>query len=104
MTIETTKQSITFSVAGKKTGGKITLKANTSGKKEEQVILEVKEPVKKSFVLGYLSLFNKAQNLSAQVTLYLGTATPLSVEYKLSALGSLRFWLAPALEEEPLVE
>ena len=100
VTIETTKLSIKFSVAGTKAGGTVTLKANTSGKKEDQVILEVNEPVKQMFSLRYLNLFNQAQNLSAQVTLSLTPDVPLFVEYKFGKLGSLTFYLAPKFEEE----
>mmetsp|Transcript_43252 Transcript_43252/g.50087 ORF Transcript_43252/g.50087 Transcript_43252/m.50087 type:complete len:261 (-) Transcript_43252:122-904(-) len=98
--IETSKQYIKFSVAGEIGEGSTTLRANQSEKKEEQTILEVDEPVSLSFALRYLNLFNKAQSLSAQVTLYLSSETPLVVEFKIEKLGNLKYYLAPKINEE----
>lgn len=100
VSIETSKQYIKFSISGEIGGGSTTLRANDSDKKEEQTILEVDEPVTLSFALRYLNLFNKAQSLSPQVVLYLSGETPLVVEYKIEKLGSLKFYLAPKINEE----
>jgi len=98
--IETSKESIKFEVSGEIGGGTITIKANESDKKEEQTILEVDEPVKLSFALRYLNLFNKASTLSSQVVLSMSNDTPLVVEYRIEKLGSLKFYLAPKINEE----
>lgn len=100
VTIETSKESIKFSVSGEIGGGSITIKGNENEKKEEQTILEVDEPVSLSFALRYLNLFNKASNLSTQVVLSMSTDTPLVVEYRIPDLGSLRFYLAPKITED----
>lgn len=62
--------------------------------------LEVDEPVNLSFALRYLNLFNKASNLSPVVILHLSNETPLAVEYAIEKLGSLKFYLAPKINEE----
>lgn len=98
--IETSKDAIKFQVTGEIGGGTITIKANDSEKKEEQTILEVDEPVTLSFALRYLNLFNKASNLSSQVVLSMSNDTPLVVEYRIDKLGSLKFYLAPKINEE----
>jgi proliferating cell nuclear antigen len=100
VTIETSKESIKFSVNGEIGGGSVTIKGNESDKKEEQTTLEVDEPVSLSFALRYLNLFNKASNLSNQVVLSMSTDTPLVVEYRIPDLGSLRFYLAPKITED----
>jgi len=100
VTIETSKESIKFSVAGEIGGGSVTIKGTEGDKKEDQTILEVDEPVSLSFALRYLNLFNKASNLSNQVVLSMSADTPLVVEYKIPDLGSLRFYLAPKITEE----
>ena len=36
----------------------------------------------------------------SQVSIHLSTDVPLMVEYKIEKLGSLRFYLAPKIDEE----
>jgi len=101
--IETSKESIKFSVSGEIAGGSVTLKASQGmedDEKGEQTILEVDDPVNSSFALRYLNLFNKAASLSPTVTLKLSADTPVVVEYKISKLGSLRFFLAPKISDD----
>jgi proliferating cell nuclear antigen len=98
--IETGKDAIKFSVNGEIGSGSVTLKSIESDKKEEQVILEVDEPVNLSFSLRFLNFFNKAASLSPSVTLSMSTDSPLVVEYKIENLGSLRFYLAPKINDE----
>lgn len=62
--------------------------------------MEVDEPVQLSFALRYLNLFNKAATLSNSVILSMSAETPLVVEYKIEKLGSLKFYLAPKINEE----
>ena len=80
--------------------GSIKIKHNDSEDKDEKTTLDVDEPVKLSFALRYLNLFNKAATLSNFVTLSLSGETPLVVEYKIEKLGSLKFYLAPKINEE----
>ena len=51
MTIETSKDSVKFSIMGDNGRGSICLNARDSEKSEEQVILDVDEPVCLSFAL-----------------------------------------------------
>lgn len=68
---------------------------------ENQVTLEVDEPVSLSFAARYLNLFSKAAGLSNQVTLNMSNETPLMVEYRLNhGGGELKYYLAPKITEE----
>jgi proliferating cell nuclear antigen len=68
---------------------------------ENEVSLEVDEPVSLSFAARYLNLFSKAAGLSSQVTLNMSNETPLMVEFKLqSGGGELKYYLAPKITEE----
>lgn len=99
--IETSKEYVKFSINGENGTGNITLKQKYDPeKKDENVTLEVDEPVNLSFALRYLNLFNKASNLSPSVTLHLSNETPLVVEYTIEKLGSLKFYLAPKINDE----
>ena len=100
VSIETSKESVIFSVNGEIGAGSVKIKANDSEKPEDRTILEVDEPVNLSFALRYLNLFNKASNLSNSVTLSLSNDTPLVVEYKIEKLGSLKFYLAPKITDD----
>ena len=86
VTVETTKENIKFSINGENGNGSTIIKANDSDKKEDQYLLDIDEPVNLSFALRYLNLFNKAGNLSPQVTLMLSSDTPLVVEYKIEPI------------------
>jgi len=102
VTINTTKEAIKFSVSGEIAAGSITLKAGLGAEDEggDTTILEVDEPVNSSFALRYLNLFNKAATLSPTVTLKLSNETPIVVEYKIAKLGSLKYFLAPKINDE----
>ena len=68
---------------------------------ENEVSLEVDEPVTLSFAARYLNLFSKASGLSGQVTLNMAGDTPLMVEYRLHhGGGELKYYLAPKITEE----
>ena len=45
-------------------------------------------------------MFNKAATLSNSVKLSLSSESPLVVEYKIEEIGSLRFYLAPKINDE----
>ena len=63
-------------------------------------ILEVDDPVTSSFALRYLNIFNKAATLSPTVTLKLTADTPIVVEYKIDKLGSVKYFLAPKINDD----
>ena len=85
--IETTKDSIKFSVNSESVGGSIKLEKNDSSNLEEKCSIEVVENVNLAFALRYLNMFTKASSLSQQVSLYLSVEFPLMVEYKIENLG-----------------
>ena len=98
--IETTKDSIKFSVNSESVGGSIKLEKNDSSNLEEKCSIEVVENVNLAFALRYLNMFTKASTLSPLVSLYLSTEFPLMVEYKLAQLGVLKFYLAPRISDD----
>ena len=100
MNIETTKDSIKFSVNSENIGGSIKIEENDSSNQDEQCNIQVEETVNLAFALRYLNMFTKASSLSPQVTLYLSVEFPLMVEYKLAQLGILKFYLAPRISDD----
>ncbi|XP_065174573.1 proliferating cell nuclear antigen-like [Sycon ciliatum] len=101
VTIACTKDGIRFGASGDNLSGNITLRQNASvDKEEEQVTIELQEPVSLTFALRYLNFFTKATPLSNQVILSMSKAIPLSVEYRIGELGHIRYYLAPKIEED----
>jgi len=103
VTIAVGKDGVKFSVAGEMGSGNMTLRQNTAvdTKEEEQVTIEMEEPVTLNFALRYLNFFTKATPLSGSVSLQLSKDVPLVVEYKMpEELGHLRFYLAPKIEDD----
>ena len=99
--IQTTKESIRFSVAGEIASGSVTVKASLDMDEEANpTVLEIDEPVNSAFALRYLNLFNKAASLSPTVCLKLSADTPIVVEFKIAKLGSLKYFLAPKIDDE----
>jgi len=60
----------------------------------------MQEPVSLTFALRYMNSFTKASSLSEQVTISLSSELPVVVEYKISEIGYIRFYLAPKIEED----
>jgi len=102
VTIAVNKEGVKFSVSGEMGNGNMTIRQNTSvdTKEEEQVTIEMEEPVTLNFALRYLNFFTKATPLSGSVCLQLSKDVPLVVEYKMEELGHVRFYLAPKIEDE----
>ncbi|CCI45286.1 unnamed protein product [Albugo candida] len=100
-TISVGKDGIKFSVSGDLGAGNITLKNNASAEKEaDRVIVTMEEPVELTFALRYLNMFAKATPLSETVTLSMSPGVPIVVEYAISDIGYMRFYLAPKVEED----
>jgi len=56
--------------------------------------------MKDTFSLKYLNLFTKATSMCSNMKLlHHGQDMPLVLEYKVTSLGELRFYLAPKSEE-----
>ncbi len=98
--ISVSKEGIKFSVKGDLGTGNITRKNHIVDKAEDSTKIEMESPVELTFALRYLNYFTKATPLSGQVSINLSMDVPLMVEYKIENFGSLRFYLAPKIEEE----
>lgn len=93
--IEANKDGVKFSCQGEIGNGAITLRQHTNVDKPDQnVSIDLSEPVALTFSLKYLNNFCKATGLSTSVRLCLSQEVPLLVEYGLGS-GHLRFFLAP---------
>lgn len=85
-----------FKCSGDIGNGSVTLRSHTDVDKEENnVEINLTEPVALTFSLKYLTNFCKASGLSKSVKLCLSNEVPLLVEYPLSNNSFLRFYLAP---------
>merc|ERR1712228_794316 len=67
---------------------------------DNAVLITMEETVTQTFSLRYLNNFTKATGLSDSVTLRMGSEVPLEVEYKIADFGSLRYYLAPKIDDD----
>jgi proliferating cell nuclear antigen len=100
-TIDVSKDGIKFSVSGDIGTANVMCRPNSAADKEEdQVVIEMDEPVELTFAMRYLNFFCKAAPLSPTVTLSLSKDVPLVVEFKIENYGYVRYYLAPKIDEE----
>jgi proliferating cell nuclear antigen len=97
-TIACTKEGVRFSVTGDMGSGNILTRANNE--KDEEVIIDMEEPVELNFALRYLNFFTKATSLSSKVVLSMSPEVPIVVEYPIEDFGYVKFYLAPKIDEE----
>lgn len=96
VSIEASKDGVRFSCQGDIGSGSVTVRSHQNVEKEDQnVTINLSEPVSLTFSLKYLVNFCKASGLSGKVKLCLSQEVPLLVEYSLSGSSYLRFYLAP---------
>jgi len=100
VSIECTKEGVTFKCSGDIGNGSVTLRSTTNVEDSKKNIeIALSEPVALTFSLKYLVNFCKASGLDDRVKLCLSNEVPLLVEYGLSGQSSagsyLRFYLAP---------
>mmetsp|Transcript_12527 Transcript_12527/g.15735 ORF Transcript_12527/g.15735 Transcript_12527/m.15735 type:complete len:262 (+) Transcript_12527:121-906(+) len=99
--ISCTKEGCRFSVTGENGSGNILIRASTaSDKEEEQVIIDMEEPVELTFSQRYLNFFTKATSLAPTVVLSLSPDVPIVVEYPIEGLGHVKYYLAPKIDDE----
>merc|ERR1712130_713409 len=67
---------------------------------DNAVLITLEESVTQPFSLRYLNNFTKATGLSEKVTLRMGSEVPLEVEYGIADFGSLRYYLAPKIDDD----
>ena len=100
-TISCTKEGVRFSVQGNIGTGNILTRANAATDKEEdQVVIDMEEPVELTFALRYLNFFTKATPLSGSVVISMSPDIPVVVEYPIGEVGHIKFYLAPKIEED----
>jgi len=102
--ISCSKQGVKFSSTGDIGTGNVKLAQGSSADSDENIIIELQEPVTLTFASRYLSSFAKAAGLSEKVTLSMSQDVPLVVEFKVvsgeSDYGYIRYYLAPKIEDE----
>ena len=84
--IEASLSAIKFTVEGEVGSGSVQIMTN-------------QEEAKRASALRYLNMFNKASTLCNYTKLMLAADTPLVVEYEIEGLGSLKYYLAPKINE-----
>ena len=67
---------------------------------DDKVVISLEETVTQTFSLRYLNNFTKATSLCDQVHLRMGNDVPLEVEYGIGDFGSLRYYLAPKIDDD----
>lgn len=96
VTIEASKDGVKFACTGDIGNGSVTLRSHQNVEKpNENIEIELSEPVSLTFSLKYLVNFCKASALSNQVKICLSNEVPLLVEYGMEGNSYLRFYLAP---------
>ena len=99
-TIACTKEGVRFTVSGNIGTGNILTRTNASADKpEEQVVIDMEEPVELNFALRYLNFFTKATPLSKQVVISMSPEVPVVVEYPIEDVGGIKFYLAPKIDD-----
>jgi len=94
---------VKFACNGDIGSGAVTLRSHTDVEKpDNNVEINLSEPVALTFSLKYLVNFCKASGLSGSVRLCLSNEVPLLVEYALTNNSYLRFYLAPKVRSMPL--
>lgn len=99
--IGATKEGIEFRATGELGSGKTTLQQASDPEDEDnEVVIDLENPVELTFALRYLNFFTKATPLSSSVTLSMSKDVPLVVEYRIGDMGYIRYYLAPKIEDE----
>ncbi|KAL3935395.1 MAG: hypothetical protein SGARI_002994 [Bacillariaceae sp.] len=99
-TISCGKEGVRFSVSGAIGSGNILMRQHAAEKAKDAVTINMEEPVELNFALRYLNFFTKATKLSDTVVISMSPEVPVVVEYPISDFGSVKFYLAPKIEEE----
>jgi proliferating cell nuclear antigen len=93
--------SISFSVADNAVEAVTTfLSDGASDTAQEEVVINVTEDCRVSYALRYLKAISAASALAPRVSLSFSPHFPLLVQYDLNEGGSVRFYLAPKVEED----
>lgn len=93
--IRASSSFVQFAVDGEIGSGKVRIETGDPKKDENP-----EGDINLSFALRYLNMFNKASPLSNYVKLLLSNEAPLVVEYSIDKYGTLRYYLAPKVNED----
>mmetsp|Transcript_88196 Transcript_88196/g.172525 ORF Transcript_88196/g.172525 Transcript_88196/m.172525 type:complete len:259 (+) Transcript_88196:86-862(+) len=100
-TISCSKEGVRFTVSGNIGTGNFLTRANaTADNEKDRVIIDMEEPVELNFALRYLNFFTRATNLSDHVIIQMSPEVPVVVQYPINDSGSMRFYLAPKIDED----
>jgi proliferating cell nuclear antigen len=97
--ISCTKEGVRFTVNGDLGTGNVLIRSNASEKEEDQVLVEMDEPVELTFALRYLNFFTKATGLGPAVILSMSPDVPVVVEYPIGDFGHIKYYLAPKIDD-----
>jgi len=102
LTINVTKDEISFSAMGDLGCGTMSMRNSTATDEEEPdaTMIDSRENISQAFALRYLQNFTKATPLAKVVTLRMTPDVPLMVEYKIDEVGYIRYYLAPKIDVE----
>eukprot|EP01026_Neomeris_dumetosa_P027284 TRINITY_DN221_c0_g1_i1.p2 TRINITY_DN221_c0_g1~~TRINITY_DN221_c0_g1_i1.p2 ORF type:complete len:265 (-),score=35.63 TRINITY_DN221_c0_g1_i1:242-1036(-) len=99
MSISVSKAGITFSTCGDIGRANMNLMAGGAPDSDDAVEIMMNEPVSATFGLKFLNTFTKAQPLSERVLLCIAADVPIVVGYNIDQIGSIKYFLAPKLED-----
>ncbi|PVU90900.1 hypothetical protein BB561_004661 [Smittium simulii] len=101
--IDATKSGVKFSSTGDDGSGSILIKQSASvdgdGKAAPQTTVEMSEPVSLELSLKYLNNFTKAAPLSEYVVMNMTNDSPLMLQFDVSDIGYIRYFLAPQIKD-----
>ncbi|KAI9009661.1 DNA polymerase delta processivity factor [Gaertneriomyces sp. JEL0708] len=102
VTIDIDKEGVKFTAGGEIGSGSVRIKqgASVDDTKGLSTSIELNQAVSLTFSLKYLTNFTKATPLSDTVTLSMSNDIPLLVEYTISDVGYIRFYLAPKIGDD----
>ncbi|KAK9902688.1 hypothetical protein WJX75_002851 [Coccomyxa subellipsoidea] len=101
--IAVTKDGVRFSTTGDIGSANVTVRSHSNvDKPEEQVVIDMQEPVALTFALRYLNSFAKATPLSNQVMISMSKELPVVVQYRIEDMGHISYYLAPKIEDEEM--
>jgi len=103
--ISVTKDGIKFATTGDIGSASVICRQNSTAESaEEQTVIDMLEPTTLTFALRYLNSFTKATSLSPSVIIKLSSELPVVVEYTITGIGYVRYYLAPKIDEEEEME
>ncbi|ESW20848.1 hypothetical protein PHAVU_005G019800 [Phaseolus vulgaris] len=88
--ISVSNEAVKFSIEGEDFGC-----INIVCMPEEASVIDMKEPISLRFALGYMQSFTNAAPLSNTVSICLSKNLPCLVQYKITEIGYLRFYVYP---------